>query len=66
MNRTAFAAAAHRATAFALAAVVTLSILGGIDGLATQQHAATELARTQPADSAPSPTAVALVMAPRS
>lgn len=66
MNRPLFAAAAHRATAFALAAVVTLSMLGGIDGLATQQHAASELARTQPAEPAASPTAVALVMAPRS
>lgn len=67
MNRTAFTAStAQRATAFVAALAVTLTMLGGIDGLAVQQHAGTELARQQTVEPAASGTAVALVIAPRS
>ena len=71
MNRTATSAAvAQRATALAAAVVVTLALLGGIDGLALQQHAATELARAPQVEPVSSPTvdaaALALATAPRS
>lgn len=36
-------------TAFALAALTTLALFGGVDGLATRPHAELELARATPA-----------------
>jgi hypothetical protein len=47
--------AIHQATAFALSALVTLSVLAGLDGLAHAQQAAAQaqLAQAQPAQSAP-------------
>ena len=43
----------HRALSFARAAVLTASMLAGIDSLATQQHAGSELMAQTPATSAP-------------
>jgi predicted membrane protein len=42
-----------RALSFAMAAVLTVSMLIGIDTLATQQHAGSELMAQTPATSAP-------------
>jgi hypothetical protein len=44
---------AHRALSLAMAAVLTGSMLAGIDALATQQHAASELMARTTAASAP-------------
>lgn len=64
------AAVAPRATALAGAVIVTLALLGGIDGLALQQHAATELAQASQVEPVSSQTAqtaaTAVAMAPRS
>ena len=43
----------HRALSFAMAAVLTVSMLAGIDSLATNQHAGNELMAQTPATGAP-------------
>ena len=42
-----FKSSSHHAYALCLAAAVTLSVLTGLDLLATQQHAAVEVAKGQ-------------------
>ena len=56
---------APQAFALTLAAVVTLALLGSIDGLATRQHAGAELAAAQAA-AASTAQARSDVAAPRS
>lgn len=49
---------AQKAAAFGLAGIVTLSMLGMVDNLALEQHAATDMARqSQPAQTAGTPAA---------
>ena len=43
----------HRALSLAMAAVLTASMLAGIDSLATNQHGANELMARTPAATAP-------------